>query len=351
MSIYHETLGLSQEGKPYERYTLIDKMTGGFVCVLNYGCTLQKIVVPDRDGNLVDVALGYDTPDEYANTKSIFGTILGRYANRIAGGKFSIDGKEYQVTVTDKRSGNSLHGGANGFNTKMFDSRVEGDEVVLTYVSEDGEEGYPGTLTVTERVSFIDGKLRLRYSCTTDKDTVANISNHSFFNLDGQGNGSTLEQTLKLNCSYVCPGDEGGIPTGELRQVEGTRFDFLEGKKMGADINSDDPFRGGYDNCFAINDWTGNMRQAAEVSSEKNGIVMKVITTLPAMQFFTAGILGIIPFLKSGKQGAEYAPFGAFCLETQNFPNAMNTPSFNNDVILRAGDVVESETIYEFSTK
>ena len=352
MSITRETVGVSPEGRPYERYILKDDASGAYVAVLNLGCILQQICVPDRNGELVDVALGNDTPEEYAAIHSFFGAVLGRYANRIANGSFSIDGKEYHVTLNE-RGFNCLHGGASGFHNKIFNARVEGEELVLSYLSPDDEEGFPGNLTLSERVSFRDGRLRLVYTCNSDKDTVVNISNHSFFNLDGQGNGNTLEQNLKLHCSHYCPCNDKLIPTGELREVAGTPFDFTEGKPIGTDIHDDtDPMLAaahGYDVCYANDNWDGTLRLVAEAKSEKTGIVMNTYTTLPAMQLFTGNMLGMIPIFSKGKAGAEYIAYGGFCLETQNFPNAMNTPEFHNDVVLRAGEEVTCETVYEFS--
>lgn len=353
MSIQKEVLGLAPDGKHYERYVLTDESTGGYVAVLNLGCILQKICVPDKNGDLIDVALGNDTPEEYAAVHSFFGAVLGRYANRIANGAFSIDGKEYHVTLNE-RGFNCLHGGASGFHNKIFDVTVEGEELVLRYTSPDNDEGFPGNMTLTERVSFREGRLDLRYSCTSDKDTVVNISNHSFFNLDGQGNGDTLEQVMQLNCSRFCPCDDKLIPTGELRDVKGTPFDFTSGKPIGTDIHDPDPMIAGahgYDACFAADDWDGTLRRIATVRSERSGVTMNTYSTLPALQLFTGNMLGMIPIFSKGKGGVDYVPYGGFCLETQNFPNAMNTPEFGNDVILRAGQEVTCETVYEFLNK
>ena len=352
MSITREVVGTSPEGRPYERYILKDDANGAYVAVLNLGCILQQICVPDRNGELVDVALGNDTPEEYAAIHSFFGAVLGRYANRIANGSFSIDGKEYHVTLNE-RGFNCLHGGASGFHNKIFDAGVEGEELVLSYLSPDDEEGFPGNLTLSERVSFRDGRLRLVYTCTSDKDTVANISNHSFFNLDGQGNGDVLEQELKLFCGRYCPCDDKLIPTGELRPVQGTPFDFTEGKPIGRDIHDEtDPMIAGahgYDVCYAVDGWDGLLRPVAHARAEKTGIVMNTYSTLPAVQLYTGMLLGMIPIFTNGKAGIRYVRDGGFCLETQNFPNAMNTPEFGNDVVLRAGTEVTCRTVYEFT--
>ena len=218
MSIQKQVGGVSPDGRPYERYVLTDEATGGYIAVLNLGCILQQICVPDRNGELVDVAVGFDTAEEHAAAHSFFGAVLGRYANRIANGSFAIDGKEYHVTLNE-RGYNCLHGGNSGFHNKLFDAEIEGETLVLRYTSPDGDEGFPGTLTLTERVSFRNGRIELIYTCTSDRDTVANISNHAFFNLDGQGNGDVLEQELKLFCGKYCPCDDKLIPTGELRPV------------------------------------------------------------------------------------------------------------------------------------
>ena len=352
MSITKEVVGTSPEGKSYERYVLKDDSNGSYVAVLNLGCILQQICVPDRHGNLVDVALGYDTVQEYADAHSFYGAILGRYANRIANGEFAIDGTTYHVTLNE-RGVNCLHGGASGYHNKLFDAHVEGEELVLQYHSPDGEEGFPGNLTLTERVSFQNGKLRLQYACTSDKDTVVNISNHSFFNLNGQGNGDTLGQHLTLYCETYCPCDENLIPSGELRSVQGTPFDFTKGKTIGKDIHdTTDPMlasAGGYDVCFAVTDRDGSLRLVADAYGEESGIEMHTYSTMPAVQLFTGMMLGMIPIFTDGKDGKQYIKYGGFCLETQNFPNAMNTPSFANDVVLRAGQEVHSETVYEFT--
>lgn len=350
MSIIKKVLGRVPGGAEYEQYLLTDDATGEFVSVLNLGCILQQIQVRDAGGRLVDVAVGYDTVGEYAATRSFFGAVLGRYANRIGGGFFSIDGTEYQTTKNER--GNTLHGGASGFHNKLFDAEVQGEELVLRRVSADGEEGFPGCLTLTERVSFRAGRLDLRYEAVCDKATVVNISNHSFFNLDGQGNGNVLEQTLCLAASRVCAVDSALIPTGRLLDVRGTGFDFTTPKPIGKDIHAADPMIAaahGYDVCYAVDSWDGRLKKIAEAASAKTGIHLTAYTDLPAVQLYTGMLLGKLPIFTNGKQGSRYVEYGGFCLETQHFPNAMNLPDIGDNVVLRPGGKMRCETVYEFS--
>ena len=351
MSIEKKVLGKAPSGADYEQYVLTDD-AGQMVSVLNLGCILQQIKVKDRDGNLVDVAIGYDTVEQYAQTHSFFGAILGRYANRIGGARFSIDGQEYHVTPNER--GNTLHGGASGFHNKLFQGSIEQDQVVLRYTSVDGEEGFPGNLTLTEKIRFVNGRVEIQYSAVTDRPTVVNISNHSFFNLNGQGCGDVLHHTLQLNASRYCAVDEGLIPTGILSEAKGTAFDFTSPKLIGTDIHSSDPMiaaADGYDVCYSVDGWDGSLKKIATAQGDKTGIRMDTYTDLPAVQLYTGMLLGKIPAFTNGKEKSRYLEYGGFCLETQNYPDAMNLPQLGNNVILRPGEEMNCHTVYAFAVE
>jgi len=299
------------------------------------------------------VVLGYDNLKGYLEKSPYFGAIVGRYANRIAKGMFALDGTTYHVPVNN--GPNSLHGGINGFDKKVWGAEeVESKEapaLSLTYVSKDGEEGYPGTLsakvvyTVTNR-----NELRIDYTATTDKPTVVNLTNHSYFNLAGQGNGDILGHELMLNADRFTPTDDTSIPTGELRSVAGTPFDFRKPTPIGARIDQPDQqlqFGKGYDHNYAIDHHGLSLALAARVHEAHTGRTMEVLTTQPGVQLYTGNFLdGTI----TGKEGKVYKQRYAFCLETQHYPDSPNRPNFPTTT-LRPGETYEQTTIYRFSAR
>ena len=322
--------------------------------VMNYGGFMLSLKVPDKNGKMEDVLLGFDDPTGYYDNNhstkaSFFCPIVGRYANRIAHAKFTLDGKEY--TLTKNNGDNTLHGGPNGFHNHIWDAKIIADGVELTYLSKDGEEGYPGNLTATVRYTVKGGDLKIEYLATTDKPTVLNLTSHGYFNLSGQGTGNILAEQLKLNAAKFTPVDSGLIPTGELKPVAGTPFDFLTPHTVGERINANDEQlklgHDGYDHNFVIDGGGKKLVEAAEVHDPVSGRVMQVWTTEPGVQFYTGNFLdGTI----KGKKGVMYQRNAALCLETQHFPDSPNHPSFPT-TRLNPGQKFHSETIYRFSTR
>ncbi|HYA62297.1 MAG TPA: aldose epimerase family protein [Candidatus Sulfotelmatobacter sp.] len=343
--------GKLPDGADVEIFTLKDEKLE--VQVMTYGGDVISLKAPDRSGKMADVVLGFDSPsgyyeNNYSKSASFFGPIVGRYANRIAHAKFSLDGKEY--TLTKNNGDNSIHGGPGGFHNRVWKGKIIPDGVELTYLSKDGEEGYPGNLSVTVRYTLTGGDLQIEYSATTDKPTVLNLTNHSYFNLSGQGNGTILQEQLKLNASRFTPVDATLIPTGNLKSVAGTPFDFLKPHAVGERINADDEqirLGHGYDHNFVIDGGGKELTQAAEVYDPASGRVLQVLTTEPGVQFYTSNFLdGSI----KGKQGVAYPRNGALCLETQHFPDSPNHRDFPT-TLLRPGSKFHSITVYRFSVR
>jgi aldose 1-epimerase len=344
--------GKLPDGSAVEIYTLKSEKIE--VQVMNYGGYVLSIKVPDRTGKAADVVLGFDDPVGYyaanhAKGNPFFGPIVGRYANRVAHAKFSLDGKEYTLTKND--GDNTLHGGPNGFHNQLWTGHIIPDGVELKYLSKDGEEGYPGNLSVTVKYTLKGNELKIDYSATTDKDTVLNLTNHSYFNLAGQGNGTILGDELKLNASRFTPVDSGLIPTGELKPVAGTPFDFTKPHTVGERINANDEQlrlgHNGYDHNFVIDGGGKELKEAAEVYDPASGRVLTVLTTQPGVQFYTANFLdGSI----KGKGGIAYPRNAALCLETQHFPDSPNQPDFPTTV-LKPGSEFHSTTMYRFSAR
>jgi aldose 1-epimerase len=297
--------------------------------------------------------LGFNDFEPYLTNPPYFGALIGRYGNRIAKGRFTLNGVEYKLAVNNGE--NHLHGGIKGFDKVIWtgsETKTKaGPAVALTYLSKDGEEGYPGNLQV--RVVYTltnNNELKIDYSATTDKDTVINLTHHSYFNLAGEGNADILNHLLTINANRFVPTDAGSIPTGELRKVAGTPFDFLKATAIGARINQDDEqlkFGNGYDHTFVINGQPGTLRLAATASEPTSGRVMLVWTTEPGVQFYTGNFLdGTL----TGKSGKLYQRRFGFCLETQHFPDSPNHPSFPTTT-LKKGATYKSTTIYKFSHK
>ena len=335
-------------------YTLAND-AGMTVTVTNYGAILTSIVVPDRDGNPADVALGYDRVEGYINAvdKPYFGAVVGRYGNRIAGGTFTLDGETYELL---KNNGpNALHGGAIGFDKVVWtveDYDEAGRSITLSYLAKDGEEGYPGNLNVSVTYTLADtNELTIDYEATTDAATPVNVTQHTYFNLKGEGAGTILGHELKLAADRYTPVDETLIPTGELAPVKGTPFDFTTAKPIGRDIGAEDEqlaFGGGYDHNFVLADAPRDEPAVAAVVYEPTtGRTLTVATTEPGLQFYSGNFLdGRL----TGKSGRPYVHRGGFCLETQHFPDSPNRPDFPS-TILRPGETLRSRTILRFGTR
>lgn len=338
--------GKMPNGTPIDLYTLKDGKVE--IRIMNYGATVQGILVPDRNGKVTDVALGFDTLDEYVKGNSpYFGVIAGRYANRIANGQFKLDGKSYQITQNDGT--NMLHGGKVGFDKAVWQGKQIKDGVELTMVSPDGDQGFPGKLTTTVRYTLKDNELKIEYSATTDKDTVLNLTNHSYFNLKGAGEGNILDHQAKINADRYTPVNADLIPTGELAPVKGTPFDFLTLQTIGTriDANNEQLKLGwGYDHNFVLNGG-GKYGQAAEVYEPTTGRFVQVFTDQPGMQFYTGNHLdGRV----TGKGGKVYHKRDGLCLETQHYPDSPNHPKFPTTE-LKPGQTFHSTTVFKFTTR
>ena len=341
------SFGKLPNGTEIEQYTLTNSKSA-VAKVITYGGTLTELWTSDKAGKNADVVLGFDNLAQYAGEHPFFGATVGRYGNRIAKGKFSIDGKEYSLFLNN--GPNSLHGGNVGFNRKVWKAEpvptLHGAAVKFTYVSADGEEGYPGTLTVDVTYELTDDNaLKISYHASTDKPTVVNLTNHSYFNLSGAGSGDILKEVLQLDADRYTPVDDTLIPTGELKSVEGTPFDFRKPTPIGA-RNSQIPGIAGYDHNFVLNGTAGKLRKIGEVSDPASGRAMEIWTTEPGVQLYVSlGLNGSIKGI-----GGAYPQFGALCLETQHFPDSPNHPKFPSTVV-RPGKDYHSETIYKFSAK
>lgn len=333
------------------RYTLSNSR-GMEVQVINFGGIVTSINVPDNKGQFADVALGFNDLQSYRGEHPYFGAIIGRYGNRIANGKFGLDGQEYTLAVNN--GPNHLHGGLVGFDKRVWKAAIvrEGRALQLTYVSPHMEEGYPGELTVDVTYSVSESnELVIEYRATSDRPTVLNLTNHSYFNLAGEGNGDVLKHLVMIDSDAFTAVDASVIPTGELRKVEGTPFDFRSETAIGARIDADDEqirLGSGYDHNYVLKqDPGGAPRLAARVLEGQSGRVMEVFTTEPGVQFYTGNFLdGTL----LGKSGKVYQRRSGFCLETQHYPNSPNKPEFPTTV-LRPGETYNSTTIYKFSTR
>jgi aldose 1-epimerase len=347
-----EVFGRLADGRAVDIYTLTNR-NGVEVRIINYGAAIVSLKIPDRAGNIDDVVLGYDSLDGYLANAPYIGAVIGRYANRIAKGRFSLNGREYKLAVNNGE--NHLHGGLVGFDKVLWDASpakiINGTALKLSYVSSDGEEGYPGKLTVRVVYTLTDtNELRIAYQATTDKDTVVNLTQHSYFNLAGQGNGDILSHQLMINAYRFTPTDAGAIPTGELRPVKGTPFDFTMAMPIGAHINDSDEqliLGKGYDHNFVLNGKNGTLWRAARAFDPTTGRVMEVWTTEPGVQLYTGNYLD---GSKIGKEGKAYKHRYGFCLETQHFPDSPNKPKFPTTV-LRRGAEFRSTTVFKFSVQ
>jgi aldose 1-epimerase len=351
-SVTKQSFGKTADGENVDLYTLRNTR-GAEAKIMNYGGIVVSLKVPDRSGKFDDVVLGFNDLDSYLKGHPYFGAIIGRYGNRIAKGRFTLNGKEYKLAVNNGE--NHLHGGIKAFDKVVWtgsENRTKaGPAVVLTYRSKDGEEGYPGNLDV--RVAYTltnNNELRIDYSATTDQDTVINLTHHSYFNLAGEGNGDILNHSVVINGNHFLPTDAGSIPTAELRKVQGTPFDFLTSHTIGERINEDEEqlkLGNGYDHTWIINGRDGTMRMAAQAYETTSGRQMQVWTTEPGVQFYTGNFLdGTL----TGKSGKLYPRRSGFCFETQHYPDSPNQPSFPTTT-LKKGATYKSTTIYRFATR
>jgi aldose 1-epimerase len=346
MAITREDWGIS-DNKKVNLFTLTNKnnMT---VKIIDYGGIITEIIIPDKNGKLIDIALGFDKLDNYLKAHPYLGATIGRFGNRIANGRFSIDGKEYKLACND--GDNHLHGGEKGFDKIVWDSEIQGNTLKLSYFSKDMEEGYPGNMNVEVSFSLTDdNELVIDYIADTDKKTILNLTNHSYFNLNGEGDSNDiLKHSLKLNCNQYTETDSGSIPTGVISDTLGSPLDFSSLTELGSRINSDFEqmvFAGGYDHNFIINGNTDSLRLAAELQGDISGILMQVLTTEPAIQIYTGNYLdGSV----TGKAGKAYTKRSGICLETQHYPDSPNHAAFPTTE-LEPGKQFKSTTIYKFS--
>jgi aldose 1-epimerase len=345
MAIHKERWGTAPDGKEIFLYTL-KNASGAYVQLCSVGAGIVSIVVPDKEGKLADVVLGYKKAQDYFADAPCAGKIPGRFANRIAKGKFTLDGVEYTLPVNN--GPNHLHGGPDGFQNQVWESRIEGDAVEFMYFSQDGEAGYPGNVKVVAHYTWgEDNSLKLIMTAETDKPTVVNLTNHVYFNLDGEASGSVLNHKLELNASQWLPTDETLIPLGAPEDVAGTPMDFVEAKPIGQDIQADFPalkYGKGYDNCYLIDGaMPGQLTPAADLWAAKSGRHLEILTTQPAVQVYTGN------WLKGCPQGKTrpYEDYDAVAIECQKAPDSPNKPEYPSTV-LRPGEVYEEAIIWAF---
>ena len=319
------------------------------VRLLNLGATITSVSVPDGKGGRAELTLGYDRPEDYLNNSQYFGATPGRYANRIGGARFSLNGREYKLTANEGK--NQLHGGETGFAKKYWEAREEDGIAVFTCVSEDGDNGYPGNLAVRTSYSLNDeNELLIRYTAESDADTVINLTNHAYFNLAGAG--TILDHRLRLYADSFVVTDKENIPTGEIRKAAGSAMDFSSPKRLGDAVTSDEEAirnTNGLDSCFVLSgDAAGrrdNRRLAAVLSEPESGRTLEVLTDLPGIQVYSGQF---IPEGMAGRAGQVYGPYGGVCLEAQNFPDAPNRPEFPS-AVLKKGDTFRAAIVYRFS--
>ena len=347
MNTKRQLWGRTGDGTPIYKYKMTNS-SGASVTLTNVGAAIVAIEVPDRNGKLTDVVLGYGNPMSYFADGPCAGKCPGRYANRIARGRFTLDGKEYELPINN--GPNHLHGGPEGFQNKVWQSRKHKGGVEFKYVSADGEMGYPGNLVVVARYDWNDNnELCLSFSAKTDAPTHVNLTNHCYFNLNGHG--SVLNHYLKLNASEYLPTDDTLIPTGESEAVAGTPMDFTTAKRIGRDIKKDFPalkYGKGYDACWLIDGYVpGQLQQAAELTSRQSGRKLTVWTTQPGVQVYTGNWLEGCP---KGKRGRVYHDYCAVALECQHYPDSPNNPDYPSTV-LRPGKTFHEAIIFAFSTE
>lgn len=347
MKIRSEPFGMTKAGEPVTRWTLQNR-SGMSVGILSYACAVQNIIVPDKNGNPVDVALGYDNPAGYEAGNCYFGAFVGRYANRIKGACFELNGKSFAPEKNDGE--NHLHG---VYCRRVFDGLTDGGSLTFRRVSPDGEEGYPGALTFTVRYTLSeDNALGIEYRAQTDADTVANFTNHTYFNLNG--GGDILRHRLTLSASYFTECDAETLPTGRILATDGGAMDFRAGKQIGEGLRSDEPqivLCHGYDHNYLIDQpdavrETDGAYEFATVVGDRSGIVLKAFATQPAVQFYSGNYVDK-DTAPCGKNGVRYPRYGGFCLETQHYPCSPNYPQFPS-TLLRPGETYLQKTVYRF---
>lgn len=339
------SFGQTTAGEPITLYTMTNGK-GVSVSIMDYGATVVNLIVPDRDGRPGDIVLGFESAEPYFTQTAYFGATIGRYGNRIGKGSFQLDGKTYPLATND--GGNSLHGGKVGFDKRMWQATLLEDaspSIRFSRTSPDGEEGYPGTLKVAVTFTLTDeNQLRLAYEATTDRPTVLNLTNHSYFNLAGAGHGTILKHLLTIHAGSITPVDARLVPTGKFLPVEGTPWDFRQAKTIGTDLQAVGGVPVGYDHNYLLDPGAAFAAQACDPES---GRVLTVVTDQPGMQFYSGNFLdGTLV----GKGGHVYPQHAAFCLETQHFPDSPNQPEFPSTV-LRPGEVFRSTTVYTFTTR
>ncbi|MCR5155026.1 MAG: galactose mutarotase [Lachnospiraceae bacterium] len=354
MKVTARDFGTTKDGRKATLYTM-ENSNGMKVSVTDYGACVVNIIVPDKNGKLDDVALGFDDVRGYDENYTYFGAFVGRNGNRIGGAKFSINGKEYKLEDND--NGNNLHSGLKGFNNMWYDVEVGEEEdgiisVDMSRRSLDGEQGFPGNLDITVSYSLTeDNEFAIDYYGICDKDTVINLTNHSFFNLSGQASGSILDHEIFIDADYFTPTDDKLIPTGELRKVSGTPMDFKKSRRIGDRIDDDyEPLKqaGGYDHNYVLNNSGEDVELVATLSDPKSGRKMDVYTDLPGMQFYAGNfITGTI----AGKGGHVYKKRDGLCLETQMFPDACNEKEYFKTSVVKAFKEYETVTVYKFYTE
>lgn len=338
------------DGKEVKMYVLSNNK-GAEITVINYGAKVVSLMIPDKDGKLTDIVLGHNNLEEYLNSQEpYFGAVCGRTGNRVAKGKFTIDGTEYQLAINN--GPNNLHGGLRGFNAVVWDTKqVNNQTLELTYLSKDGEEGYPGNLNVKMIYRLTDDSaFEIEYEAITDKATIVNLTNHSYFNLSGAGDPSINDHVLTIAASHYLPTDDTAIPYGKPEAVKGTPFDFTEAHTIGERIENDFEqlhFGKGYDHTFVLDKQGNECAHALTCYSPKTGIRMDISTTEPGVQVYTGNwMTGNF----EGKLGKRYPMRSAFCFETQHFPDSVNKPEYPT-VVLRPDEVLRSKTIHYFSVK
>lgn len=349
--ITKQPFGKTADGTPVDIYTLTNTK-GVEARIMTYGGIVVSLKVPDRNGKFDDVELGFDSLDPYLKGHPFFGALVGRYGNRIGKGKFTIDGKEYSLLVNNGE--NHLHGGKLGFDKKVWKAKsgksADGPTLELKYTSADMEEGYPGKLDVTVVYTLTeDNGLKIDYTAKTSKPTHVNLTNHSYFNLAGAGNGLILDHEMMINADNATKVDKGLIPTGEIVSIKGTDMDFTKPVKIGARIDSTMEQLAwgiGYDHNYVINGGGKSLTMAARVYEPTSGRVMEVFTTEPGVQFYTGNHLAV----PAGKGGKPYPKRSGFCLETQHYPDTPNKPNFPT-TLLKPGETYRTTTIYKFSAK
>ena len=351
MAFEKEIFGQTKDGKTAYTYT-VKNSNGMMAKFTDYGAILVSLYVPDKDGNVEDVVLGFEQLEDYFVNEPNFGSTIGRHANRIGGASFKLNGVTYEL---DKNDGeHNLHGGYNGYHKRLWETKTydnNGQTIEFTYDSKDGDQGFPGNLKISVKYTLTeDNMIKIEYNAVPDKDTVINLTNHSYFNLAGQGSGTILDQIVWIDSDEMTYADKESIPHGEIIKVAGTPMDFNTPKMVGTDIDKDFDqliWGKGFDHNWVLKTKKGELSLVASLLDEKSGRYMEVSTDLPGIQFYTGNFLdGTLV----GKEGAKYIKRSGLCFETQYYPNAINVPSFEQPVT-KAGETYHTVTVYKFSTK